>query len=50
MAHGGHVHAQNSMQNALSHRQKMTHAERAAANQQRQAEARAAQTPRKEPK
>jgi len=50
MAHGGHVHAQNSMQNALAHRQKMTHAERAAANQQRQAEARAAQTPRKEPK
>jgi hypothetical protein len=50
MAHGGHVHAQNAMQNALTHRQKMTHAERAAANQQRQAEVRAAQTPRKEPK
>ena len=30
MAHGGHVHAQNAMQNALTHRQKMTHAERAA--------------------
>ena len=29
MAHGGHVHAQKSMQNALTHRQKMTHAERA---------------------
>jgi len=31
MAHGGHVHAQKSMQNALTHRQKMSHAERAAA-------------------
>jgi hypothetical protein len=29
MAHGGHVHAQKAMQNALTHRQKMTHAENA---------------------
>ena len=34
MAHGGHVHAQNAMQNALTHRQKMTHAERAAARKE----------------
>jgi hypothetical protein len=34
MAHGGHVHAQKSMQNALAHRQKMSHAERAAARKE----------------